>query len=59
MSNLTSYSPDGIKLWGAANKEELVQKTVSTFGKIGDKFKISETYHVYDGGVVFILCECS
>ena len=55
MSNLTSYSPDGIKPYGEPNEEELIQKTVSTFGKIGDKFTVSGTSHEYKGGVVFIL----
>ena len=47
------------KTLGAANEEELIQKTVSTFGKIGDKFTISGTSHEYNGGVIFILCNCA
>ena len=51
--NLTSHSPDGIKPWRAANEEKLIQKSVSAFGEISNKFAISSASYNHDGGMVF------
>ena len=56
-SNLTSYSPIGIKPWGAASKEKLVQESMNAFGKVGNKFAVSSTPHNYKGRMISTLCE--
>ena len=59
VSNLTSYSPDGVKSWRVTNEEELIYEPVGAFWKINDQSTVPGASHECDRGMIFVLCECA